>query len=394
VDNKGVVDEEFIGMTKISRELKEQIDSLREKLKLEQEEVKKKDDFPERLKKIQDEESVAEAYRRRQLNEEQTELDDLANRLSDELLLAGDNNDLKLKLEEEYQKNKAEIEKKYADARQKEIDDAELKKQQEKLEAQKQIAQNLTDLTVMLANRRIEALERENQIQQQIFEQSMARESQIISMREANNSSLENSLAFEKEAQAKALQEQSKIAKKKARIEMFMNGMQLLNSYVQQGKGVGNVIGDMTALTSALEQIVPAFWTGTDTTVGDAVGVKYSNKRDGVLARIDPSEMVLNKTKVDTLAKYGVNSTDEIVRRVQMGSMFNVPSVTTSQPISINNKILEQKIDNTNALLQQIAQKPTSQLDIEQLDRLITISETISTPTKRVTTIKHKRLGR
>jgi hypothetical protein len=394
VDNKGVVDEEFIGMTKISRELKEQIDSLREKLKLEQEEVKKKDDFPERLKKIQDEESVAEAYRRRQLNEEQTELDDLANRLSDELLLAGDNNDLKLKLEEEYQKNKAEIEKKYADARQKEIDDAELKKQQEKLEAQKQIAQNLTDLTVMLANRRIEALERENQIQQQIFEQSMARESQIISMREANNSSLENSLAFEKEAQAKALQEQSKIAKKKARIEMFMNGMQLLNSYVQQGKGVGNVIGDMTALTSALEQIVPAFWTGTDTTVGDAVGVKYSNKRDGVLARIDPSEMVLNKTKVDTLAKYGVNSTDEIVRRVQMGSMFNVPSVTTSQPISINNKILEQKIDNTNALLQQIAQKPTSQLDIEQLDRLVTISETISTPTKRTTVIKHKRLGR
>ena len=48
----------------------------------------------------------------------------------------------------------------------------------------------------------------------------------------------------------------------------------------------------------------------------------------------------------------------------------------------------------TNALLQQIAQKPTSQLDIEQLDRLVTISETISTPTKRVTTVKHKRLGR
>ena len=126
----------------------------------------------------------------------------------------------------------------------------------------------------MLANRRIEALERENQIQQQIFEQSMNREQQIIAMREANNSSIEESLAFEKEAQAKSLQEQQKIAKKKARIEIFMNGMQLLNSYVQQGKGVGNVIGDMTALTSALEQIVPALWTGTDTTVGDAVGIK------------------------------------------------------------------------------------------------------------------------
>jgi hypothetical protein len=175
---------------------------------------------------------------------------------------------------------------------------------------------------------------------------------------------------------------------------MFMNGMQMLNSYVQQGKGVGNVIGDMTVLTTALEKIVPAFWTGTDTTVGDAIGMKYSNKRDGVLARIDPSEMVLNKTKVDTLAKYGVNSTDDIVRSVQMGSMFNVPSVTSSKPIVVNNQELERKIDSTNALLQQIAQKPTSQLDIQQLDRLITISETISTPTKRTTTIKHKRLGR
>ena len=67
-----------------------------------------------RLDAIAKEEEVTDAYRVRQLNDQQKEIDDLTNRLYKELEMAGDNNELKLLLEEEYQKNVQDIADKYA----------------------------------------------------------------------------------------------------------------------------------------------------------------------------------------------------------------------------------------------------------------------------------------
>ena len=267
--------------------------------------------------------------------------------------------------------------------------------QKKNADALKGIAQNLTDLTTALVDKRIEALDREAEAQQRIYEQSKEREQQIIAQRAASDASISESLAFEKQAQAQALKEQEKIAKKKARFELINTGLTLLNSEIQQGGNVGTTLSNMTTLIAGLESIVPAFWEGTDTTVGDSLGFKYSSGRDGVLARVDKSEMILNKSKVDTLSRYGVNSTDDIVQRVKMGSMFSAPvSTATERVLNVNNTELISKLDSTNALLKNIASKPSSQFDISQLGNVVSITERVTAGNKNITTTNHKRLGR
>jgi len=259
----------------------------------------------------------------------------------------------------------------------------------------KTIAQNFTDVTVQLSEKRLAALDREAEAQRRLYDESKAREQEIIAQRSASDSSREKSLAFEKEAQAQALKEQEKIAKKRARIELFNSGLNLLNNYVQEGKGVGDVVGDMGTLVSALDSLTPAFWEGTDTTVGDSLGVKYSSGRDGILARVDASEMILNKKKVDTLSGYGVRTTDDIVNRVKMGSMFKAPNTTIADKIiNVNNQELISKLDSTNSLLESIASKPNTQLGIEELGTVIKLTEKITRGNKVTTTTTHKRAGR
>ena len=76
---------------------------------------------------------VAEAYRKRQLTDQQKELDDLNEKLNNELLAVGNNEELKLLLEEEFLKRKNEIVNKYIDL------EAEAKKKQ----AQEELASKL-----------------------------------------------------------------------------------------------------------------------------------------------------------------------------------------------------------------------------------------------------------
>ena len=80
-------------------------------------------------KRILDEEVVAEAYRQRQLTAQQKELDDLNEKLNNELLAIGNNEELKLLLEEEYLTKKNAIVNKYIDLEdeaKKKADDEEL----------------------------------------------------------------------------------------------------------------------------------------------------------------------------------------------------------------------------------------------------------------------------
>jgi len=115
-----------------------------------------------RLKAIADEEAVTDAYRKRQLTNEQKEIDDLQEKLYTELELAGENNELKLLLEEEYQSNVAAIRDKYrlqeeeeekkAEEKRKADNDKELKEKQELEYAKLGLITNTLSLSAKIAD--------------------------------------------------------------------------------------------------------------------------------------------------------------------------------------------------------------------------------------------------
>ena len=360
VKNKGVADEQFITYTLEAEALQEQIELLERRLKL--------------SSQFFDKETIAE------------------NKIQ-----KGTSRSAQISGESGTVGTTGKTNEEYAAEYQKFLDDKaakELKDKEDLASATKAISQNLTDLVLAQTNKRIEAIDKEAEAQRALYEQSIQEQQNIINMRGVKDAELSKSLAFEKQAQAEALKAQEKLAKKKARIELFNSGLTLLNSEIQNGGSVGSTIGGISELISFLNGVTPAFWSGTDTTVGDALGIKYSSGRDGVMARLDTSEMVLNKEKVNTLSKYGINSTDEVVQAVKMGSMFASPSATVARPIMVNNSELVKELQTNNALLQQIASKPNSQFTIDELGKVVSITEKVTAGRKVTSTTMIKRLGR
>lgn len=119
IQEKAIQDLEIfeIEQTKIEREERAKRSAQRKAdndKAIEEEKRKQKEIFDALMKRYADEESVTEAFRRRQLTDEQRQIDDLTNRLNKELEMAGENNELKLLLEEEYQNNVKAIQDEFA----------------------------------------------------------------------------------------------------------------------------------------------------------------------------------------------------------------------------------------------------------------------------------------
>jgi hypothetical protein len=269
--------------------------------------------------------------------------------------------------------------------------DEKQKKEEKRIQDQINLAQDLTDITTFLTDRRIEAIDREIEAEKKKEEASKQRMNEIIAMRELDSNSLAQSLAFEKAEQAKALAEQEKLQRKKQRLELFNTAVNLMNSQIAQGNGepLARTMADVSALMGFIRSL-PMFWEGTDTTVGDAVGTKFSNGRDGILARVDKSEMILNKSKVDKLAAMGIHSTDEVVKRLMLGGgITNTPTsmVSMNDNSDVVNELAEHK-----ALLKQLVNKPTTSTTMEQMGSVVTIVEKMSTPKKSVETIRYKKV--
>lgn len=249
--------------------------------------------------------------------------------------------------------------------------------EKQRIEDQKQLAQNLTDVTIMLIDKRIEALDREAEAQKRNYDEAKQREQEIIELRKAGAVNTAESLAFEREAQAKALKEQEKIAKKKQRLELTNSAINMFNSAVQNGNGnpLGKTMADVSALVGFIRTL-PAFWSGTDTTVGDSLGTQISSGRDGILARVDKSEMILNKGKVDKLAGYGITTTDGILDAIE-GKRF-VATSTSNRAIVLDNSEVVAKLDKQEKLLQQIASRPHESTDIEKISNAILITQQLT----------------
>jgi hypothetical protein len=255
------------------------------------------------------------------------------------------------------------------------FNDQKKEKAEQLAQAQIQLAQDLTDITTFLTDKRIEAIDREIEAEKRKYEESKQNIDAIIAMREMDSNSMAQSIAFEKAEQAKALAAQEKLQRKKQRLELLNTSIGILNAQVAAGNGnpLGKTMADVTTLIGFIKSI-PMFWEGTETTVGDSVGTKFSNGRDGILARVDKSEMILNKSKVDKLAAMGIHSTDDVVKRLMLGN--GISNVPTSMVAMNDNSDVVNELAEHRALLKQLVNKPVTNTTLEQVGKVVKMIET------------------
>lgn len=266
------------------------------------------------------------------------------------------------------------------------------KTEEETIAAQIQLAQDLTEISTFLTDRRIEAIDREIEAEKRKYEESKQNIDAIIAMREMDSNSMAQSIAFEKAEQAKALAAQEKLQRKKQRLELLNTSIGMLNAQIAAGNGnpLGKTMADVTTLIGFIKSI-PMFWEGTETTVGDSVGTKFSNGRDGILARVDKSEMILNKSKVDKLAAMGIHSTDDVVKRLMLGN--GISNVPTSMVAMNDNSDMVAKLDEHSHLLKQLVNKPVTNTTLEQVGKVVKMIETVNRPHRNIVTVKQKRIS-
>jgi hypothetical protein len=184
--------------------------------------------------------------------------------------------------------------------------------------------QMINDAFRVYSDERIKMLDREIDKIDELVNASKNREQELSELRAKEGANVAESLAFEQEKQAEALARKQELERKKRRTELATAVVNLVSAKIEQGSTnpTGEAFTEIAAIQGFIQSL-PQFWEGTDTTVGDKLGMKYSNERDGVIARIDPSEMVLNKDKVDSLRGMGVNTTDDIVNVAKMWKSSN-----------------------------------------------------------------------
>ena len=264
--------------------------------------------------------------------------------------------------------------------------------EEQRVADQIQLAQDLTDIATFLTDKRIEAIDREIEAEKRKYDESKQNIDAIIAMREMDSNSMAQSIAFEKAEQAKALAAQEKLQRKKQRLELLNTSIGMLNAQIAAGNGdpLAKTMVDITTLIGFIKSI-PMFWEGTETTVGDSVGSKFSNGRDGILARVDKSEMILNKSKVDKLAAMGIHSTDEVVKRLMLGNGIN--NVPTSMVAMNDNSDMVAKLDEHSQLLKQLVNKPVTNTTLEQVGKVVKMIETVNKPHRNIVTVKQKRIS-
>jgi len=254
------------------------------------------------------------------------------------------------------------------------------------------ISNRITDLLRINFERRLEILNAEEEAEKRKADAAVREQDRIIAARNAGVQNAEDSLAFEKKAEAEALAEQERILKRKQRIQLVSATLEAFNSQVQQGVNnpAGSTIAQLGTLLGFLNSI-PAFWTGTETTVGDSLGNKVSNGRDGILARVDKDEIILNKEKSDRLKGLTTDQITNYALMYQNGVHGMERRTITAVPTYSDPKIYDELKQN-NALLKQIAGKPVIDNSAEIVGKVLHFIKKETGNGKTTTTIHKTRL--
>jgi hypothetical protein len=199
--------------------------------------------------------------------------------------------------EAEFERQKAEIIKNANNKLQKEIEDNDRAVAEKKLENIKKMANAVNDLTQMALDAYIKTIERKISMLDDKMNR-IAQQSQYLQDKaNAGNITAQESLAKAQEDQLNAEKEKIKYQRSIQRLQMALAIFNAYNNNIQNAKvgenAFAKTITDVSAL-SAFVSALPQFYTGTETTVAEALGQPQLSGRDGHIIRVDGSEKILN----------------------------------------------------------------------------------------------------
>ena len=251
------------------------------------------------------------------------------------------------------------------------------------------------DKNIDLINKQIEASNKRVEAFRQNGSQNRQTLNENIAFEEAKQAKLEND-------RLKAEEKREKLQKARATLELLNGALQTYSKKVEEGDKTPllSTATDITALTTFVENL-PLFYTGTNTTVGDALGAPTLNTaRDGYVVRVDKDEKILNPY-LSSLT--GNMTTEEIANAAyeKRNGLMNTlnPYDLSNQSLSVSNSMnsfsqmmlvnemsrQSDKIEQTNAKLDALIDKPVHQTFLDQLGAYETIVQKTTQGNKTVT---------
>ncbi len=182
----------------------------------------------------------------------------------------------------------------------------------------------------------IKLIDKQIEAEQRNFDDSKTREQELKDLAKEKNLDAGESIAFEREQQKKALEEQRKLEEKKAKIEALIVALRLLAVKIEAGEG--NPIASIKANINEVKSFIEgAFYEGTPYTIADALG--YDGSKDSHTVNVDDGESIFNgkQTKDLDIGK-GKNSTQDIVDFYKSGILAK----------SIRSSVDDSKINQPN----------------------------------------------
>jgi hypothetical protein len=221
------------------------------------------------------------------------------------------------------------------------------------------IAQMLTDFLNKQHEERIKQLDKE-------ISNAESERERLERLAEEGNIKASESLAEQNriinEANKQKMQEEKAIQ----RNNMINAGLQTYNQKVEAGSQnpLAETIRDVALLQQFLAQI-PAFYTGTDTTVGADLGAPQLSGKDGYIVRVDGQEKILNPTHSKMT---GSLTTSEIARLSQ--DYLNGQLVSKGDnAIQIGGMFMDSKaiIESVEKLQHSIESQPRIEYNLENV---------------------------
>lgn len=238
----------------------------------------------------------------------------------------------------------------------------QIQKTEEVADAEKKTYDTQKELVKLAADYFIEQSERKIR---QIEKEITAAEKQydyFKGLAESGNITAKESLAEQQRIINEANKRKEQEQKRMERIKMAEAAY---NSYIAHvEKGDKNPLLSTIKDISLLNQFVaalPTFYEGTDTTVGAALGAPMMSGRDGYVVRVDKDEKILNPTLSKMTGDLTTSEIAKIAQDYQTGKLINYGSAASIMPVPALSDAMLNKFDQ---VIEAIENAPTSEYNL------------------------------
>ena len=167
-----------------------------------------------------------------------------------------------------------------------------------------------------------EAQQEANAERLEMFDKEIAaNDARIEALRGQDTQSAEENLAFARKRQAELEQQKEDEIKRAANTEAALALIGTYQSNIAAGQKPAEALANTAVSAIALKQLISSldfFWDGTNKTVGEDLGSPLVSGRDGHVVRLDGSEHVVGGNDSASLKSMGADTTGKIVDAAKM----------------------------------------------------------------------------